>query len=112
MSYEPFDVVVLPFPFTDRTATKRRPALVISAPEFNAHHDQLVLAMITTARGSDWPSDVLLEDWTAAGLGRACRVRLKVFTLDKTLVVKRAGALSERDQVAVRGALSRFLAVG
>ncbi|HBO42395.1 MAG TPA: transcriptional regulator [Planctomycetaceae bacterium] len=108
---EPFDIVVVPFPFTDRDTTKRRPALVVSTREFNTRHAQLVLAMITTT-GGGWPSDVPIEEWRKAGLATACRVRLKLFTLDTALIVKRVGTLSPRDAGAVGAALERFLAAG
>ena len=62
-----FDVVVVPFPFTDRSAAKRRPALIVSSASFNETHEQSTLAMITSA-GSDWPSDVTVQDWREAGL--------------------------------------------
>ena len=110
MICEPFDVVVVPFPFTDREAERRRPALVVSSPAFNAAHDQSILAMITSA-GEEWLSDVPVRDWREAGLGVPCRVRLKLFTLDDALVLRRAGVLSERDAEAVRCSLVRFLAV-
>ena len=43
MIFKAFDVVVVPFPFADRDATKRRPALVISNVLFNQQYDQLVV---------------------------------------------------------------------
>lgn len=47
MSYDHYAVVRVPFPFTDKTASKRRPALVISDEQaFNAPSGHLVLAMI------------------------------------------------------------------
>jgi len=109
--FEPFDVVVVPFPFSDREAERRRPAVIVSSLDFNATHDQSVLAMITTAGGGEWPSDVAIRDWNEAGLSVPCRVRLKLFTLDDALILRRAGALSDRDAEAVRGNLVRFLAV-
>ena len=57
---QPFEVVVVPFPFVDRAVARRRPALVVSTEAFNAAHPATVLAMITTARASDWASDVVL----------------------------------------------------
>ena len=110
MICEPFDVVVVPFPFTDREAERRRPALVVSSSAFNAAHDQSILAMITSA-GEDWLSDVAIRDWREAGLGVPCKVRLKLFTLDDALVLRKAGALSDRDAEAVRSSLARFLAM-
>ena len=109
MNFEPFDVVVVPFPFTDREAARRRPALVVSSPEFNAIHDQSILAMITSAGGGEWASDVAIGDWRDAGLSVPCKVRLKLFTLDNDLILRKAGALSERDAEAVRDSLVRFL---
>lgn len=111
MIFEPFDVVVVPFPFSDREAERRRPAVIVSSLDFNATHDQSVLAMITTASGGEWPSDIAIRDWNEAGLSVPCKVRLKLFTLDGALILRRAGALSDRDAEAVRGSLVRFLAV-
>lgn len=110
MTCEPLDVVAVPFPFTDRSAVKRRPALVVSSAAFNHAHAQSILAMITSAR-STWPSDVAIRDRRQAGLHVPCRVRLKLFTLDDALLVRKLGTLSKRDGQAVAQALSRFLAV-
>ena len=110
MIFEPFDVVVVPFPFTDREAERRRPALIVSSPDFNETHAQSILAMITSA-GGEWPSDVALLDWSEAGLSVPCKVRLKLFTLDDALILRKAGALSERDAEAVRSSLARFVTV-
>lgn len=101
-SYSPGDVVVVPFPFTDRDASKRRPALVCSTAAFNRHARHLVLAMITTAAHSPWPGDVPIRDLTDAGLPAASVVRWKLFTLDASFVLARAGTLSARDRTACR----------
>ena len=111
MTFEPLDVDVVPFPFTDRRAAKRRPALVVSSTEFNTDHEQNILAMITSTSGNDWPSDVVLKDWQESGLNVPCRVRLKLYTLDNTLVLRRLGTLSKRDGRAVSQALTRSLAL-
>ena len=111
MIFESFDVVVVPFPFSDRQATRRRPALVVSSPDFNAAHDQSILAMITSAGGGEWPSDVAIRDWDEAGLSVPCKVRLKLFTLDDAVILRKTGALSERDAEAVRTSLLRFLVI-
>ena len=51
MVYEPFDVVVVPFPFTDSAQTKRRPALVLSQnTNFGNQNGHSILAMITSQK--------------------------------------------------------------
>lgn len=98
-AFEPGDVVVVPFPFTDRDASKRRPALVCSTREFNEGAGHIVLAMITSSTHAPWPGDVPLRDLGAAGLSARSVVRWKLFTLPRSLVVKRIGALAQRDRV-------------
>jgi mRNA interferase MazF len=110
--FKAFDIVAVPFPFTDRDAIKRRPALVISNQRFNQRHNQLVLAMITTATEDVWTSDVSFADWQEAGLKVACRLRLKLFTLDQNLVLKSIGHLSPKDIKSVRAVLTEYVAVG
>ena len=112
MIFKAFDVVTVPFPFTDRDAIKRRPALVISNERFNQQHDQLVLAMITTATDTVWPSDVSFTEWQEAGLKVACHFRLKLFTLNQSLVLKVIGHLSSRDVKSVQAVLAEYVEVG
>ena len=107
MTCEAWDVVTVPFPFTDRAAEKRRPALLLSKRSFNRHGHSL-LAMITTAPASR-PSDVPLSDLASSGLSAPCTVRLKLFTLDNRLIVKRIGHLSAEDRNRVTAALKAIL---
>ncbi len=107
----PFDVVVVPFPFTDRSASKRRPALVVSSAAFNQKAEHSVLAMITSAGQSSWPGDHFIEDLDAAGLPAECLVRLKLFTLDHRLVIRKAGAFGAVDQKKLRLGWKGMLAV-
>lgn len=101
----PGDVVIVPFPFTDRDASKRRPALVCSSAAFNRQARHLVLAMITTSAHAPWPGDVPIRDLDVAGLPAPSIVRWKLFTLDASFVLGRAGALSTRDRTACRSKL-------
>ena len=110
MTFEPLDVVVVPFPFTDRATTKRRPALVVSSDGFNSAHRQTILAMITSV-ADNWPSDVPLRHWREAGLKVPCKLRLKLFTLDNAVVAGKVGALSPNDGAAARNALAEALAI-
>ncbi len=99
MTFERFDVVKVPFPFTDKQVTKTRPALVISGKDFNVSVGQSVMAMITSAKSSTWLFDTDITDLTAAGLPVPCFIRMKLFTIDNQLVINKLGRLSQRDSV-------------
>ena len=102
MTYEAGQVVRVPFPFTDRVASKNRPALVLSdAAAFNTPSSHLVLAMITSARNAPWPLDCPIEDLETAGLPAPSVVRCKLFTLDARLIRGVLGRLAEADAVRV-----------
>jgi len=67
-TFETWDVVTVPFPYSDRPIRQRRPALVIAAGELQSAHGLLWLAMITSAANRGWPGDVAISDIAAAGL--------------------------------------------
>ena len=97
MICEPWNVVVVPFPFVEKAGTKRRPALVLSKTSFN-QGGNTVLAMITTRAHQPWPGDTPIVRIDEAGLNVSCIVRLKLFTLDNRLIAGRIGHLSSLDQ--------------
>lgn len=96
------EVVLVPFPFVDLPISKKRPALVLSVAEFNEETDHSILAMITTAKSSSWPSDHFLLEHEAVGLKKNCYVRWKTFTLPNSLILRRIGHLSTQDQAHIR----------
>lgn len=102
MPLSPGDVVIVPFPFTDRESSKRRPALVCSSREFTEQSRHVVLAMITTSTAESWPGDVPIKDLAAAGLPKRSTVRWKLFTLDASLIIRRAGELGHSDIASCR----------
>jgi mRNA interferase MazF len=106
--FETFAVVRVPFPFTDRAAQRRRPAVVISGPDFQRGSAHVLLAMITTARRSSWPLDWPLQDLAPTGLREACCVRLKLFTLDERLILGELGHLAAIDRCGVQANLRQL----
>ena len=64
-----YDVVTVPFPFIDRSETKRRPAVVLSSRKFN-RSNHTILTMITTKKEPAWPGGTPISDYVYA----ACAV--------------------------------------
>jgi len=109
-SFERFEVVRVPFPFTDRQAEKNRPALIVSdRAAFNRLAGHSVMAMITSAGHAPWPLDVSIADLKSAGLPAPSIVRFKLFTLDHRLVRGKLGRLAEKDRVNLRKAMRMLL---
>lgn len=109
-SFERFDVVRVPFPFTDRQAEINRPALVISdRASFNHPAGHSVMAMITSAGHARWPLDVPITNLEQAGMPAPSIVRFKLFTLDHRLVRGKLGQLAEKDRAKVQKAIKQLL---
>ncbi|MBX7066926.1 MAG: type II toxin-antitoxin system PemK/MazF family toxin [Parachlamydiales bacterium] len=111
-TFELYDVVKVPFPFTDIHAEKVRPAVVIStAKYFNAKTGSSILAMITSLKPDRylWPSDIQIADLKTAGLPAPSIIRFKIFTLDHRLIFQKLGFLSEADQRNFKNELKSIL---
>jgi mRNA interferase MazF len=105
---ERWDVMVVPFPFTEKAGAKKRPALVLSGSSFH-HAGHSILAMITSRGHNPWPGDTAIGDLEAAGLRVPCIVRMKLFTLDNRLLLSRVGTLARPDAASVHDALRSAL---
>lgn len=108
MIYEPWDILLVPFPFTDKVERKRRPAVVLSTRDYN-ETGFVIVAMITTARRLEWPSDTPITDLAQAGLPRASVVRLSLSTLDTFLVQGKLGCLAGVDRERVLAAMQAII---
>jgi len=105
--YKQFEIVVVPFPFTDSSKTKRRPALVISNhQEFSL--DKSILAMITTKNHSPWSLDTEISNLDSTGLKAPSIVRFKIFTMEDALIIKKIGSLSKYDQTIVQSKIKKL----
>jgi len=106
-----WDVVAVPFPYADRLAEKRRPALVVSHPDLQKRHGLVWVAMITSAENAPWAGDVSIAKPAAAGLPAPSVVRpAKIATIDPARVDRRLGSLPKAERAAVAARLRANLA--
>ena len=109
MIFNPFEIVVVPFPFTDSSKAKRRPALVLSQhSDFSRKINHSVLAMITSKKNEPWPLDVAIKHLKQSGLTAPSVVRMKIFTLDHRFILRKIGLLAKTDQKTVKQSLSKL----
>lgn len=100
------DVVLVPFPFTNQAATKRRPAVVISRRAYNlARPDVVLMAITSQMRPAPALNEVWLSAWAAAGLLKPSAIKPVISTFEHGLVIRRLGTLSDDDRMALRRAL-------
>ena len=104
------DVVLVPFPFTDQTETKKRPAVVASSDRYNnARSDVILMAITSQSSGHSRIGEVVIEDWKGAGLIKASIVKPILTTLEKRLIIRPLGKLGEKDITALKDALMIIL---
>lgn len=95
--YNRGDVVLVPFPFTDLSTQRQRPAVVLSGDRFHQSSHDVIIAAITSQPASLF-TDYPLQDWQSAGLLGPSVVRVgKLLTLHRALVRRRLGALTPSD---------------
>ena len=97
MHYKKWEIVLVPFPFTDLTTTKKRPALIISPNEYNEKLD-VVIAFITSKLDLEYRiGDYKIQEWEKSNLPKPSMLRMKFATIDKSIIRKKLGRLIEND---------------
>ena len=105
-----WDVVRVPFPYTDRPVRQRRPALVIAAPGTVVGPGLLWVLMITSAENRGWAGDVMVSDLPAAGLPVPSLIRTEKIATIETREAETIGTLTRKDRGPVATRLRGTLA--
>jgi len=97
-SYKPGQVVLVPFPFTDLSTSKQRPALVISSTLFNSSSPDLIVVAITSHMSlklTNYEHLLSATEQHEGGLPKPSLIKLgKIVTLDQRLIRRNLGQLS------------------
>jgi mRNA interferase MazF len=106
------DVILVPFPFTDQSATKKRPAVVISSPAYHSNRIDLIVMPVTSQVRSSAafaPREVHVQDWKAAGLIKPGVIKPVITTIERSLVLKKLGRLNDHTQAALRKVIAQIV---
>jgi mRNA interferase MazF len=104
------DVILVPFPFTDLSTKKQRPAVVISSNRYNTERPDLILLAITSqVRASLAFGEAPVADWQPAGLIKPSIFKPLITTIEQVLVIKRLGNLSTNDKTVLRTVIEKIV---
>ncbi len=104
-----FDTAVVPFPFAEVPTLKRRPVVILSGRAFNEANGATLVGMITTAKETNWPSDMSIRELAVAGLTVACLIRMRLTTIPNDLILRRLGRLGAFDRWACERNLAEMV---
>ncbi len=121
-TYEFGDIVLVPFPFSDINTSKKRPAVIVHSPRYEAEalvvsSDQynvrcpdliLVIGITSTEAGRQFGS-ISIEHWKAANLLHPSTIKPAIATLVKDKVIKKLGRLAAEDRNNLRRMLTTIL---
>jgi len=108
--FDAWDIIKVPFPYTDRPVRERRPAVVVAANGIQQEHGLLWVLMITSAANHGWQGDVVVSDLKQAGLPAESVVRTAKIATIEAKEAERMGSLPAPDRIAVACNLSLELA--
>jgi mRNA interferase MazF len=101
------DVVIIPFPFSDLTGSKKRPALVLADLPGN----DIILCQLTSQNSGD-PNIIVLTagDFSSGGLQITSYIRPpRLFTADKSIIVRKTGSVNAAVIARVTNILAKLL---
>lgn len=109
-SFEFGDIVLIPFPFSDQTTHKQRPAVVVSSAAYDRERPDIVLLAITSqVRPALAFGEAFVSGWKQAGLLKASVFKPVLTTIEKGLVIRKLGELTPADRQEVREVLNVIL---
>jgi len=109
-AYNRGDIVLVPFPFSDQTTTKKRPAVVISSSRYNTVSQDIIIMAVTSQMEKSFDiGEYLIKNWKEAGLLKPSAIKSAISTIAQNLVLKKLGTLSTDDLTGLKTVLENLL---
>lgn len=107
MNYSKGDIVLLPYPFTDLSTSKVRPAVVVASNK--GKYADLFVVPITSRTNNLVAGEFLLSDWQNAGLNVPSVVKRGCVLVDISLFRKKVGSLTAADLTTLNTSIKIWL---
>jgi mRNA interferase MazF len=105
-SYSKHEVILVQYPFSDLSAVKVRPAVIVN----ESHSSQDILIVPLTSRITALlPGEFVLTEWQAAKLNVPSAAKRGIYTVHQSLVIKRVGQLTSEDTTVLEQSLRGWL---
>ena len=104
------DILLVPFPFTDQTTAKQRPAVVVSSSAYHRDRPDLILLAVTSqVRPANKVGEAAVTKWKEAGLIKPSVLKPLLTTIERGLIRRKLGSLTEQDRGALRTVLREII---
>jgi mRNA interferase MazF len=104
------DIILVPFPFTNQASVKQRPAVVISSATYNTSKPDIILMAITSQlRPTASIGELMVKHWQESGLLKPSAIKPVIATIERSLIIKKLGALGVEEQAALRVEMAAIL---
>lgn len=95
MTFNQREIILIPFPYSDLSQNKKRPAIILSNSGYNSNNEDVICCAITSnPRNYANSVEIKTTDLDSGNLRYDSRVKPnKVFTLQQNLIIKKIGKL-------------------
>lgn len=107
-TYRKWDIILVPFPFTDLSNTKKRPALIISPNDYNSEKDFVIVFITSRMIDTEKWGNYIIKEWSKAGLPKPSMIKMKFATIDKMMTIKKLGSLQQIDRKLLSEIITEF----
>lgn len=105
-NYSKNNVILVRYPFSDLSAIKVRPAVIVNS---DSSSQDYFIVPLTSRTYSLFPGEFILNDWQVARLNVPTAVKRGIYTIEQSLIIKLIGELSAKDTKALEASLRLWL---
>lgn len=104
-SYSKDDVILVRYPFSDLSATKIRPAVIVSPPSLS---NDYFIVPLTSQIGNLLRGEFPLKFWKEAGLHVPTAVKRGIYTINEAVILKNIGKLNPSDSQLLQESIKQW----